>query len=176
VKVDWFNPRTGVFQAAPDAAGGNARTFTAPAAGDWALRLTVAPSEPPPPPPPGPTGDFYTLTPCRLVDTRQPAGGPSLLSGEMRALDLAGRCGIPSTARALSLNVTAFAPTGNGNLRFGPGGEAIPAASTVNFQTGVVRANNAVLMISPNGVLNVLPFVAGGGTVDLLLDVNGWFE
>ena len=26
------------------------------------------------------------------------------------------------------------------------------------------------------GVLNVLPFVAGDGTVDLLLDVNGWFD
>jgi hypothetical protein len=31
-------------------------------------------------------------------------------------------------------------------------------------------------MISADGVLNVSPFVAGGGTVDLLLDVNGWFE
>lgn len=170
VKVDWFNPRTGGFQAGSDVTGGTARTFTASAAGDWALRLTVTA-----PPPPGPTGDFYTLTPCRLVDTRQ-ADGPSLASGEVRALDLAGRCGVPATARALSLNVTAFLPTGNGNLRFGPGGETVPPASTVNFQTGVVRANNAVLMISADGVLNVLPFVAGGGTVHLLLDVNGWYE
>jgi hypothetical protein len=173
VKVDWFNPRTGTFQAAPDVSGGAARTFTAPGTGDWTLRLTVTS---PPPPPPDPTGDFYTLPPCRLVDTRQPADAPSLTSGEVRALDLAGRCGIPATARALSLNVTAFVPTGNGNLRFGPGGETVPPASTVNFQAGVVRANNAILMISADGVLNVSPFVAGGGTVDLLLDVNGWFE
>jgi hypothetical protein len=173
VKVDWFNPRTGAFQGAPDVAGGTARTFTAPGTGDWALRLTVTS---PPPPPPAPTGDFYTLAPCRLVDTRQAADAPSLTSGEVRALDLAGRCGVPATARALSLNVTAVLPTGNGNFRFGPGGEAIPPASTVNFQAGIVRANNAVLMISADGVLNVSPFVAGGGTVDLLLDVNGWYE
>jgi hypothetical protein len=173
VKVDWFNPRTGGFQAAPDVSGGAARTFAAPGTGDWTLRLTVTS---PPPPPPDPTGDFYTLPPCRLVDTRQPADAPSLTSGEVRALDLAGRCGIPSTARALSLNVTAFVPTGNGNFRFGPGGETVPPASTVNFQAGVVRANNAILMISADGVLNVSPSVAGGGTVDLLLDVNGWFD
>lgn len=173
VEVDWFNPRTGAFQAGPDVAGGAARTFTAPGAGDWALRLTV---KEPPPPPPSPTGDFYTLPPCRLVDTRQAADAPSLTSGEVRALDLAGRCGLPATARALSLNVTAFAATGNGNLRFGPGGETVPAASMVNFQAGIARANNAILMISADGVLNVSPFVAGGGTVDLLLDVNGWFE
>lgn len=153
--------------------GGSARTFTAPAAGDWALRLTVTE---PPPPPPDPTGDFHTLSPCRLLDTRQAVDGPSLASDEVRALDLAGRCGLPATARALSLNVTAFMPTGNGNLRFGPGGEAVPPSSTVNFQAGIVRANNAILMVSADGGLNVSPFVAGSGTVDLLLDVNGWYE
>lgn len=173
VEVDWFNPRTGAFQAAPGVPGGSARTFTAPAAGDWALRLTVTE---PPPPPPDPTGDFHTLPPCRLLDTRQAVDGPSLASDEVRALDLAGRCGLPATARALSLNVTAFMPTGNGNLRFGPEGEAVPPSSTVNFQAGIVRANNAILMVSADGGLNVSPFVAGGGTVDLLLDVNGWYE
>jgi hypothetical protein len=175
VKADWFDPRTGAYQAAPDVNGGAARTFTAPGAGDWALRLTAAEGNPPPPPP-DPTGDFRTLTPCRLLDTRQPADGPALASGEVRALALAGRCGLPATARALSLNLTAVLPAGRGELRFAPGGEALTTASALSFSGGRSRANNAILKLSADGVLNVGASVAGGGTVDLVLDVNGWFE
>jgi hypothetical protein len=173
VQADWFDPRTGAFQAAPAVSGGAARTFTAPAAGDWVLRLTVVE---PPPLPPGPAGDFYTLTPCRLVDTRLPADSPALTSGEVRDLTVVGRCGVPATARALSLNVVAVLPTGQSHLRFGPGGEALPEVRTVNVPQGQSRANNAILKISADGVLSVGSFVAGGGTVDLVLDVNGWFE
>lgn len=174
VKVDWFNPRTGAFQAGPAVSGGAARTFTAPAAGDWALRLTVTADEPPPP---DDSGSFHTLTPCRLWNTRE-ADGPALTSGEVRDLDLTGRCGIPASAVSLSLNVTVLTPTGQGNLRFGPGGEPLPSASAINFALGETRANNAILKLAEDGsgVLRVIPFVAGGGTVDLILDVNGYFE
>src|SRR6185295_7825015 len=51
----------------------------------------------------GPT-DFYTLTPCRLVDTRNPTsshGGPPLSSGILRSFPMHGLCGIPSGAQAL---------------------------------------------------------------------------
>lgn len=175
VKVDWFNPRTGVFQAAPSVSGGAARTFTAPAAGDWALRLTVTGGEEPPPP--DVSGSFYTVSPCRLWNTRE-ADSPALVSGELREIDMTGRCGIPDTAKSLSLNVTVLTPTGQGNLRFGPGGEPVPSASAINFAVGETRANNAILKLAEDasGVLRVIPFVAGGGTVDLILDVNGWFE
>lgn len=37
--AEWYNPRTGAFQAAPAANGGGNRTFTAPASGDWVLYL-----------------------------------------------------------------------------------------------------------------------------------------
>lgn len=171
VAVDWFDPRTGAFQAAPSVSGGAARSFTAPGAGDWTLRLTVA--DPPAPPPP-PTGDFYTAIPCRLWDTR--SNGPVLTSGQVRELDVTGLCGIPQEAAALSLNVTAVQPTAAGHLSFGPGGEPIPPASTLNFSAGRTRANNAILKISSSGLLQVSPFVAGGGTVHVVLDVNGWFE
>lgn len=170
VEVDWFNPRTGAFQDAPSVAGGTARSFTAPAAGDWTLRLTVL--DPPPPPPP-PTGDFYTATPCRMWDTRS---GSALASGEVREFDLVGLCGIPDSAVALSLNVTAVNPTGTGNLVLGPGGEPVPPTNTVSFAAGRTRANNAILKLSAGGVLKVSASVAGGGTVHVLLDVNGWFE
>jgi hypothetical protein len=171
VEVDWFNPRTGAFQDAPSVSGGAARSFTAPGAGDWALRLTVVDAPPPPPPP---TGDFHTAIPCRLWDSRE--DGPVLSSGEVREIDVTGLCGIPDSAVALSLNVTAVQPSGTGQLVLGPGGEPVPPTSTVSFTAGRDRATNAILKISNSDVLKVAPSVAGGGTVHVVLDVNGWFE
>ncbi|MGH9367048.1 MAG: S8 family peptidase, partial [Thermoanaerobaculia bacterium] len=46
---------------------------------------------------PGPKS-FYTVTPCRAVDTRNasgPLGGPALSAGGTRTFALAGQCGIP---------------------------------------------------------------------------------
>lgn len=37
--AEWYDPRTGAFRAAPAAAGGGNRSFTAPASGDWVLYL-----------------------------------------------------------------------------------------------------------------------------------------
>ena len=46
---------------------------------------------------------FHTVDPCRLVDTRDPAGpvsGPALGANTSRTFPVAGRCGIPADARA----------------------------------------------------------------------------
>ena len=54
---------------------------------------------------------FYPATPCRITDTRGPAGqfgGPSMSAGQIRGFPIpSGRCAIPATATAYSLNVTA---------------------------------------------------------------------
>ena len=177
VKVDWFDPRTGTFQAGTSVAGGGTRSFTAPGTGDWVLRLTET-GDGPPPPPPGDQGSFFTLPPCRLVDTRQAQHAPALVSSEIRQLDLTGPCGIPNDAVALSLNVTVADPSAQGNLSFTPGGAAFTQTSTINFTRGSNRANNAILQLAPNGsgILAVRAFVSDGGPVHLILDVNGYFK
>src|SRR6185295_1874593 len=43
--------------------------------------------------------DFFTVAPCRAVDTRDP-DAPGLAAGHARVFNLAGRCGVPATARA----------------------------------------------------------------------------
>ena len=58
---------------------------------------------------------FYTITPCRVVDTRltgdvQGRYGPSLTSDTVRKFPIRGNCGIPADARAVSLNVTGVGP------------------------------------------------------------------
>jgi hypothetical protein len=37
--VQWYDPRTGAFKAAPGVSGGAARSFTAPGSGDWVLYI-----------------------------------------------------------------------------------------------------------------------------------------
>jgi hypothetical protein len=124
--------------------------------------------------------DFYTLTPCRLVDTRDAPGqlgGPALAAGSIRNFTLAGECGIPADARALAVNVTVANPTGGGNLRLFPTGPVAPMASSINFQSGQGRANNAVAALSAAGALSVrTDMAAPSGTVDLVLDVTGYFR
>jgi hypothetical protein len=125
-----------------------------------------------------PGADFFTLAPCRLLDTRLPEDGPALVSGSREILALAGACGIPATARAVVLNVTAVDPTGQGNLRLHPGDTGLPSASTLNFRAGETRANLAILRLALDGegTLAVSPSVAGGGSVHVIVDVTGWFE
>jgi hypothetical protein len=124
--------------------------------------------------------DFYTLAPCRILDTRLasgPYGGPALLSTTERVVVAAGRCGIPGTAKALSLNVTAVASAGPGYLRFYPGNALAPLAATVNFSAGQTRGNNTIVMLasSGTGTFTVDSFTPAG-PVHFVVDVNGYFQ
>ena len=73
--------------------------------------------------PPSPL-PFVAVTPCRLIDTRGlPAalpGGGFLPSATVRNYTLAGACGIPADAQAISLNATVTNPTGPGFLVLWP--------------------------------------------------------
>jgi ELWxxDGT repeat protein len=117
---------------------------------------------------------FYTVAPCRLVDTRNPAPGSPMVGGTPRSFTIVGNCLIPLTARAVSLNVTVTAATNNGNVRLFPGGTPAPSTSTVNFTAGMTRANNAVVSLGTNGDLGVL--LAPAGTGHVIIDVNGYME
>jgi hypothetical protein len=120
---------------------------------------------------------LYTVTPCRLVDTRNPPGGhggPSLATGQSRTFTLSGHCGLPDGIRAVSVNVTVTRPTAAGYLTLYPGGTA-PLASNINYRPGQTRANNMVLPVGGSGEIVVL-CGQGSGTVDFILDVNGYFQ
>ncbi len=121
---------------------------------------------------------FHTVDPCRVVDTRNPAGGrggPALVTGAPRVFPIAGACGVPATAWAVSLNVTVTQPTAMGNVRLFPGGTPPPQASSLNYAKGATRANNAVAALGSAGDLTALATQASG-SVHLILDVNGYFE
>ena len=124
---------------------------------------------------------FYTLPPCRVLDTRNPTGplaGPSLQPGATRTFDVAASlCGIPVTAKAISVNLAVTGPVGPGYLTLYPGDAVqVPLASTINFSANQTRANNAVLPLASDGSGTINVLAGTGGTVDFILDVNGYFE
>ena len=63
---------------------------------------------------------FFSVTPCRVVDTRNPAGptgGPALAGGQTRSFPVSGgTCGIPATALAVSVNLTAVGAAAAGHF------------------------------------------------------------
>jgi hypothetical protein len=122
--------------------------------------------------------DFYTLTPCRVFDSRQTADGPALASGLVRLIAVHGRCGVPASARMISFNVTAVGASAGGHLTVYPADLSLPSTSTLNFAGGQTRANNGVVSLATDGTgtLAIRPAVVGGGAVHVIVDVNGFFE
>jgi hypothetical protein len=89
---------------------------------------------------------------------------------------IAGQCGIPPTAVAVSFNFTVTQSTDPGDLRIFPGSSALPLTSTLNYRVGQTRANNAVIAVGPAGDLVVHVDQIPGGSVDLIIDVTGYFQ
>lgn len=120
------------------------------------------------------------LPPCRLFDTRNAAGpdaaSPALAAAADRVLSLAGRCGIPTTATAISVNATVTQPAAAGNLSFHAGNEPTNGSSALNFSLGQTRASNAIVRLASDGSLSIGVQNNSAGTVHFILDVNGYFE
>lgn len=120
--------------------------------------------------------DFYTITPCRIYDSR--LGLLPVLSGVAKTVPAIGACGIPIGARAVAANVTVINPTNGGYGAFYPGNYPQPATATVTFAAGSTRSNNAVLALATNGTgtLTALLAISGAnGSADLTIDVSGYF-
>ncbi len=120
---------------------------------------------------------FYTVNPCRAVDTRElagPTGGAPLTCGGDRDFTLAGACGVPSGAKAVSLNVTVTEPSTQGNLRLFSSGAPAPLVSSLNYAAGQTRANDAIAPLSSGGQIAVR--CAPSGTAHVIVDVNGYFQ
>jgi len=120
--------------------------------------------------------DYYALAPCRLLDTRNangPLGGPILSNGVVRSFTVAGVCGIPSDARAISVNVTVTLGTAAGQLVAYPGHGPTPVASTISFPATRAMAGMCQIRLAPDGSFDV---VSTGADVNFILDVNGYYK
>jgi hypothetical protein len=124
-----------------------------------------------------PNTSFYTLNPCRVLDTRA-AGGPTagapLTCGTDQTFTIAGTCSVPASAKAISLNVTVTGSTAGGNLRLFAAGAPPPQVSALNYAAGQTRGNNAVGPLSASGKIAVR--CSPSGTTHVIVDVNGYFQ
>lgn len=120
---------------------------------------------------------YFSLSPCRVVDTRNAAGtngGPALTTTP-RDFQIRGNCGIPMTAQAVSINITVTNATTTSWLTLWPSGGAKPFVSTINFdQNTPALANGAIIGVSSN--TNDLSVANAAGGVHVIIDVTGYFQ
>ncbi|MBL8213520.1 MAG: hypothetical protein JNK87_22570 [Bryobacterales bacterium] len=122
--------------------------------------------------PPSASGyQFYTLSPCRVLDTRDAVGtfgGPQMAGNTTRSFPvLQSVCGIPSAARAISVNATVVPPGPFSYLSlFGN-----QTTSTLNAFDGAVTSNAAFAPLGTDGSLAAY----ASDRTDVLVDVNGYF-
>ncbi len=123
------------------------------------------------------SGSLYVpVTPCRVVDTRNPAGpfgGPFVAGAGSRSFVIPNSptCGIPFTATAYSMNLTVVPHGTLGYVTMWPTGGNQPLVSTLNSIDGRVKANAAIV---PAGIGGAISVFATNDT-DVILDITGYF-
>jgi hypothetical protein len=142
-----------------------------PAAVPW-LWLTVALLGSP-----AAADSFYTVTPCRVLDTRTTSS--PVQANTPTVFAVGGLCGIPPVASSVSFNVTLVAQNIFVDLGMGPGDAVAPPPTNVvsSSQQHPVIAGAGVIPLSADGqgTVQVLANSTSSGSTDLTLDVNGYF-
>jgi hypothetical protein len=131
---------------------------------------------------------YTPLTPCRIVDTRNPAAVTgAITAGSTRSFvgwndsyTLQGGdnsdCGLPFSANtaAIVVNFAVVYPDRAGYITAFPADKTQPVAATVNFVAGDVKGNNTILKLNQTtgqADFNVYSYA----TTDLVADVVGYY-
>lgn len=112
---------------------------------------------------------LYNLTPCRVLDTRNPAGA-SPFTGQKDVNVAGSSCAVPLTAQGYVLNATVLPAGPLSFLSLWPQGQPQPMVSTLNAIDGALTSN---LAISPTINGSISAFATNN--THLLLDISGYF-
>lgn len=123
---------------------------------------------------------FFTLNPCRLLDTRiTGSGGPIVGGASPRTFVAAGVCGIPSNAKSLAANITVINPPSTAIVTLYPTGLAQPNPLTVSglSRAGATRAVFAMVGINgpTAGSFSAVTDLPAGQSADIIVDISGYF-
>ncbi len=120
---------------------------------------------------------FVPLSPVRLFDTRpaEPAPGPKgyVAAGTTIDVQVRGAGGVPQTAVAVVMNVTATATEGSSFVTVFPTGQSRPLASSINIR--LERQTRPNLVTVPIGTDGKVSMYTKTGA-HLLGDVAGYYE
>jgi hypothetical protein len=131
------------------------------------------------------TGTQFTPEPApvRICDTR--SGNPSHLSGSVAqcngktigagktlTINATALAGVPSDAKAVVVNLTGVSPSLLTNLTVFPG-PTVPFTSDLNLAAHEVKGNLTVATVSSTGTISIRN---NSGTVDVVVDVLGWYS
>ena len=115
-----------------------------------------------------------TVRPERLLDTRSGTGAPQqpVGSGNPVTLQVTGRGGVPSTATAVVLNVTATQVTATSFVTVWPTGTPMSETSNLNMTAGGTVANLVITKLGTGGTVDI---ANAFGEAHLIADVTGYF-
>lgn len=125
---------------------------------------------------------YNTVVPCRVLDTRN--NSSRINAWSFLDLHVTGseftlqggaphECGVPVTAAAVVVNITAIAPAGPGFLTAYPAGSARPPSSSLNYHSNDVRANEVAVPLSQETTPRITLY--SNNSVDVAVDVVGYF-
>jgi alpha-tubulin suppressor-like RCC1 family protein len=124
---------------------------------------------------------FEGVVPGRVLDTRVGGstvdglfvGGGAVGAGGTVDLQVAGRAGVPvSGVGAVVVNVTGVRASGSTFVTVFPSGGSRPVTSNLNLVPGPATPNLVVVKVGAGGRISLFN---DSGSVDLLVDVMGWF-
>ena len=122
--------------------------------------------------------DFQVIGPSRICDTRAGMGtvcsGEALTPGDVLPLQVTGMGGVPSSGPvAVVANLTAVSGTSMTYFTLYPAGGTTPNASDLNVDAQQNLPNLAITELGSGGTLDLYNSL---GTIDAVLDVEGWFQ
>ncbi|HEX3528831.1 MAG TPA: Ig-like domain-containing protein [Thermoanaerobaculia bacterium] len=131
--------------------------------------------------------DYYTVTPCRVLDTRQPGalGDGGIFTGgsnatNPRRLMVGGRCGVPASAKVVVLNVAVTNFSTSGYVLLYPGlTPPADAAGDFAFSSIPAPAKSDFLqaaLLAADGSLGIQVTIPTGSTLHLVIDINGYYD
>jgi hypothetical protein len=118
---------------------------------------------------------YHPLAPVRALDSRTATGGWSapLVAATPMDLTLGGTNGIPPTASAVVLAVTALGGADATYVTAWPTGADQPASSNLNVAPGQNVANLVTVALGTDGKVR---FATAAGSTHLLADITGWYD
>jgi hypothetical protein len=120
--------------------------------------------------PPGVGGlSLYTLSPCRVLDTRQIGSGQPF-SGVLEVNVEMSACSVPINGQSYVFNATVVPPAALGYLTLWPEGATQPFVSTLNAIDGAITSNMAIVPEASGGISSF-----ASNQTQLVLDISGYF-